>query len=93
MCLYDIPDIRLFWSTDPRFLGQFQPDRITTFVPFSKYPGTYKDISFWAGECGAVCDNDVFEVVRGVAGDLVESVELVGGEHLLWSLAVAPLPS
>lgn len=24
MILFDIPDIRLFWSTDPRFLSQFE---------------------------------------------------------------------
>ncbi|KAF1963111.1 phenylalanyl-tRNA synthetase, partial [Byssothecium circinans] len=48
MLLYGIPDIRLFWSTDPRFLSQFdaaQPMR--KFVPFSKYPACFKDVSFW----------------------------------------------
>lgn len=47
MLLFGIPDIRLFWSTDPRFLKQFSRGRITQFEPFSKYPSCYKDIAFW----------------------------------------------
>lgn len=47
MMLFGIPDIRLFWSEDPRFLTQFQEGRITRFVPFSKYPACYKDVAFW----------------------------------------------
>ena len=39
MILFDIPDIRLFWSEDQRFLGQFSPgDLSTKFKSFSKYP-------------------------------------------------------
>jgi phenylalanyl-tRNA synthetase alpha chain len=41
MVLFDIPDIRLFWSTDPRFLSQFQCGKITKFKPFSKYRKNY----------------------------------------------------
>ncbi|KAF2689437.1 phenylalanyl-tRNA synthetase mitochondrial precursor [Lentithecium fluviatile CBS 122367] len=48
MLLYSIPDIRLFWSTDSRFLSQFSSDSpIKRFVPFSKYPACFKDVSFW----------------------------------------------
>ncbi|KEF57868.1 uncharacterized protein A1O9_05789 [Exophiala aquamarina CBS 119918] len=47
MLLFGIPDIRLFWSTDRRFLKQFCRGRITQFEPFSKYPACYKDIAFW----------------------------------------------
>jgi phenylalanyl-tRNA synthetase alpha chain len=48
MLLYSIPDIRLFWSRDPRFLSQFSEAKpITRFVPFSKYPACFKDVSFW----------------------------------------------
>mmetsp|Transcript_18849 Transcript_18849/g.3048 ORF Transcript_18849/g.3048 Transcript_18849/m.3048 type:complete len:85 (-) Transcript_18849:220-474(-) len=48
MRLFDIPDIRLFWSEDQRFLGQFSIEKgITKFKEFSKYPSCYKDISFW----------------------------------------------
>lgn len=48
MLLYSIPDIRLFWSRDSRFLSQFsEAGPIRTFVPFSKYPACFKDVSFW----------------------------------------------
>jgi phenylalanyl-tRNA synthetase alpha chain len=48
MLLYSIPDIRLFWSKDTRFLSQFSESHpIKRFVPFSKYPACFKDVSFW----------------------------------------------
>jgi phenylalanyl-tRNA synthetase alpha chain len=48
MLLYSIPDIRLFWSRDVRFLSQFSERQpIKRFVPFSKYPACFKDVSFW----------------------------------------------
>ncbi|CAG5155989.1 uncharacterized protein ALTATR162_LOCUS3930 [Alternaria atra] len=48
MLLYSIPDIRLFWSKDNRFLSQFSEQKaIRRFVPFSKHPACFKDVSFW----------------------------------------------
>ncbi len=48
MLLYSIPDIRLFWSKDKRFLSQFSETApIKRFVAFSKYPACFKDVSFW----------------------------------------------
>jgi phenylalanyl-tRNA synthetase alpha chain len=49
MLLFSIPDIRLFWSQDERFLRQFKEGRITKYEPFSKYPECYKDVAFWIG--------------------------------------------
>ena len=88
MLLFDIPDIRLFWSKDKRFLDQFRDDvPIARFAPFSKYPECYKDISFWtskggssAGGSGAsqeLHENDVMEIIRKKGADLVEDVRLV----------------
>lgn len=34
MCLYDIPDIRLFWSQDSGFLHQFEFDDANTNVKY-----------------------------------------------------------
>lgn len=84
MLLFGIPDIRLFWSTDDRFLSQFRTGEITRFIPFSKYPACYKDVAFWlkssnspAGGADQFHENDMMEVVRSVAGDLAEDVRLV----------------
>lgn len=88
MLLFKIPDIRLFWSKDQRFLSQFAGvsdnlDKMKLFVPFSKYPPCPKDVSFWLTPKGAdvnsvtVHENDVMELVRNVAGDDVEDVRLI----------------
>ena len=77
MVLFSVPDIRLFWSTDPRFLGQFEPNKITTFMPYSRFPPCYKDVSFWLPKHRPFHENDFCDVVRDVAGDLVEDVKLV----------------
>ena len=50
MLLFNIPDIRLFWSEDQRFLNQFSDQSIKNFQPFSKYPSCYKDLSFYLPE-------------------------------------------
>ncbi|KAK0740256.1 phenylalanyl-tRNA synthetase mitochondrial precursor [Schizothecium vesticola] len=81
MLLFQVPDIRLFWSRDARFTSQFEGvegdlGRLRRFVPFSRYPPCYKDVSFWLGKEGEVHGNDVMEVIRGVAGDVVEDVVL-----------------
>ena len=81
MLLFQIPDIRLFWSADSRFLDQFctvtlDPRTNIIFRPFSKYPLCYKDIAFWLPKNGEYVENDFFELVRSVGGDLVEKVEL-----------------
>ena len=97
MLLFSIPDIRLFWSSDPRFLSQFigatrnpaskSDFLLSKFVPFSKHPPCYKDVSFWVGTTSQTSnaqlyvhcfhENDFMEVIRDVAGDLVEEVKLV----------------
>ena len=83
MVLFSIPDIRLFWSEDPRFASQFKAGEITTFKPYSKYPPVIRDMSFWIpdvvqGGDGSTAglrewhENDFCEIVRDIAGDMVE---------------------
>lgn len=76
MVLFDIPDIRLFWSNDQRFTSQFSKGKLgVKFKPFSKFPPCYKDMSFWIND--EFTENNLCEVVRGIAGDLVEEVKLI----------------
>ena len=78
MVLFEIPDIRLFWSSDPRFHEQFKAGEIVKFKGYSKYPPVHRDISFWTGG-KEFHPNDLCEIVRGVCieEDLVEKVELI----------------
>uniref|UniRef100_A0A8I5N785 Phenylalanine--tRNA ligase, mitochondrial n=1 Tax=Papio anubis TaxID=9555 RepID=A0A8I5N785_PAPAN len=79
MILYDIPDIRLFWSEDERFLKQFRVSNIdqkVKFQPLSKYPPMINDISFWLPSEN-YAENDFYDLVRTIGGDLVEKVDLI----------------
>lgn len=82
MLLFEIPDIRLLWSQDGRFLTQFKANQITNFKPYSKLPGSTRDVAFWlpqetTADTTIIHTNDVMEIVREVAADLVESVKLI----------------
>lgn len=77
MLLFGISDIRLFWSDDKRFLGQFQEGKITKFEPFSKYPICYKDFTFWLPKENNFEENELYEVVRNIGGDLIEKVTCI----------------
>ncbi|KNC51195.1 phenylalanyl-tRNA synthetase class IIc family protein [Thecamonas trahens ATCC 50062] len=78
MILFNIPDVRLFWSTDERFHNQFTSRELVQFKPYSKYPPSYRDVSFWlpAGD-GAYHVNDFYELARTIGGDLIEDVALI----------------
>ena len=69
----ELPDIRLLWSTDERVKKQLHMG--TTFVEVSKYPPVIRDISFIVPKTFA--PNNYFDLVRDIAGDLVEQVELI----------------
>ncbi|MEW5314240.1 MAG: hypothetical protein WDW38_005751 [Sanguina aurantia] len=76
MVLFDVPDIRLFWSGDERFTRQFKAgDLKAKFKPYSKFPSCYKDMAFWVSP--EFTENNLCELVRNIGGDLVEEVTLI----------------
>lgn len=68
-----IPDIRVFWSQDPRIVNQFQ-SLDSVYEEVSKYPMTYRDISFIVPDDMSL--NNYYEVVRDCADDIIEEVKL-----------------
>ncbi len=69
-----LPDIRLLWSSDERVRKQLVLGQ--EFDEVSKYPPVVRDISFLVTKEGFVV-NTYFDLVRDIAGDLVEQVELL----------------
>ena len=69
-----VPDIRVFWSKDPRITSQFK-DLTSVYHEISKYPMTYRDISFVVSKNVGL--NNYYELVRDCAGDLVEEMKLL----------------
>ncbi|EDW73745.1 uncharacterized protein Dwil_GK19627 [Drosophila willistoni] len=84
MVLFDIPDIRLFWSNDSGFLSQFSEKDIHNLPKYkavSHYPQCTNDLSFWLPSDveldAGFSPNDFYDLVRSVAGDMVEQISLV----------------
>ena len=80
MVMFEIPDIRLFWSNDNRFLSQFTPGKITKFQPYSKYEACYKDVSLFVNEKFSY--NDLCSIARDVdEKNWIESITLIDEFH------------
>lgn len=81
MVLYEIPDIRLFWSNDTGFLNQFKEKDFGKRIKYkavSAYPQCANDLSFWLPDHTKIEDfveNDFFDLVRDVGGDVIEQVK------------------
>ena len=76
MVMFGIPDIRLFWTSDKRFLSQFQEGKVTKFNPYSKYEACYKDIAFYVNDKFSY--NDMCNIIRDEdEHNLIESVTLI----------------
>lgn len=69
-----IPDIRIFWSEDPRITKQFTSAE-SVYKEVSKYPEVLRDISFVVDKTTSL--NRFYEIVRHHAGELVEKVEKI----------------
>lgn len=69
----DLPDIRLFWSDDPRVKKQLRLGQ--KYVEVSKYPPIPRDISFIVSK--DFVPNNYFDLIREIGGDLVEEVKLL----------------
>lgn len=80
MVLYDIPDIRLFWSKDSGFLNQFNETDLykdIQYKPVSVYPQCINDLSFWLPNDTTIEEfvlNDFYDIVRDIAGNTLEQV-------------------
>jgi phenylalanyl-tRNA synthetase alpha chain len=96
MILFNIPDIRLFWTDDIKFTSQFNQStnfRQITFKPYSKLDSTSRDISFFipdsqinvehveSGTFKWININDFFDLVRETCGDNIEHVALSDAFH------------
>lgn len=73
MISMDLPDIRLLWSQDPRVVKQLKLGN--KFKEVSKFPPITRDISFIVDN--SFTPNDYFDLIRDIAGDLAEEVELL----------------
>lgn len=76
--LFSLPDWRLLWSRDRRFLSHFQlfPSPGKPFQPFSLFPQRFTyDISFWTGSDWE--DASFHAVVREASVGTVEQVKLI----------------
>lgn len=69
----ELPDIRLFWSEDPRVKKQLKLGN--KFKEVSKYPPITRDISFVVKN--TFVPNNYFDLIRDLGGDLVEEVKLL----------------
>ncbi|XP_071316220.1 ferredoxin-fold anticodon-binding domain-containing protein 1 [Trachinotus anak] len=76
--LFSLPDWRLLWSHDPRFLKHFRlrPSPGTSFHPFSLFPEHFSfDISFWTGPTWE--EKKFHAIVREASHGTVEQVKLI----------------
>lgn len=68
-----IPDIRLFWSNNPKIKKQLVLGN--QYVAVSKYPAITRDVSFAVDS--DFIPNNYFDLIRDIGGILVEEVKLI----------------
>ncbi|OGZ73455.1 MAG: hypothetical protein A2908_04255 [Candidatus Staskawiczbacteria bacterium RIFCSPLOWO2_01_FULL_38_12b] len=70
----EIPDIRIFWSQDPRIQEQLK-NLDSKYKEVSKYPSVERDISFIIDK--KISLNNYYELVQDAAQGLIEEVKLM----------------
>ncbi len=79
MILFNIPDIRMFWVIDNKFIDQFSAGKVTKFVPYSQLDEMSKDVSFYIpneqikindiNEKSWIRENDMYQIIREIANN------------------------
>ncbi|KAM4702980.1 ferredoxin-fold anticodon-binding domain-containing protein 1 [Rhinophrynus dorsalis] len=82
MYLLDIPDWRILWTPDERFIQQYNSHQLRTFQSFSLHPPYYNhDVSFWVGK-GSVFDNLEFHTIaQRVSKGCITDIQLLDQFH------------
>ncbi|CAH2320285.1 ferredoxin-fold anticodon-binding domain-containing 1 [Pelobates cultripes] len=77
MCLLDIPDWRLLWTADDRFMQQYRKHGLKTFQYFSLHPPSYThDVSFWVEDVSAFDDLEFHTIARKVTKGTITKIHL-----------------
>ncbi|XP_027703085.1 ferredoxin-fold anticodon-binding domain-containing protein 1 isoform X3 [Vombatus ursinus] len=78
MLVWGIPDWRILWTFDERFLDHFIPGKVEPFKTFSLYPPSYvHDVSFWLDEEIGFDEVEFHTVARAVSQDMITSIQLL----------------
>ncbi|XP_072467232.1 ferredoxin-fold anticodon-binding domain-containing protein 1 [Notamacropus eugenii] len=78
MLVWGIPDWRILWTFDERFLDHFVPEKVEPFKTFSLYPPSYvHDVSFWLNEDRRFDEVEFHTVARAVSQDMITSIQLL----------------
>ncbi|XP_044522241.1 ferredoxin-fold anticodon-binding domain-containing protein 1 [Gracilinanus agilis] len=78
MLVWGIPDWRILWTFDQRFLDHFVPGKVEPFKTFSLYPPSYvHDVSFWLDEERRFDEVEFHTVARAVSQDMITSIRLL----------------
>jgi len=84
MILFEIPDIRYFWTQDEKFLKQFKNGELSKFELYSTLNSINRDLSFWIpddqiedleGSKVWTHQNDFYDLVRDLGSAYIESLE------------------
>ena len=86
MILFNIPDIRYFWSENPKLISQFKTGISSKFIPYSELPNVNHDISFYISKEDIqdnkwLVENDFFEIIRNIGEEYIQCVKLLETYH------------